>query len=1726
MSLWSRLGSLGKGTLDWVGDVGLGLASIPKLAWDLTTAFNNDREEFNGFTNILKQSGIDWAKNATRPIGGVLAAVEATNRNLIREPLSAVTQFGMSTPNDKNLSAAERWQRSWENRNQISFGQALATQIGQATSFMPDSITPDFMDSNFDIYDKKQRDKAFNDSLYGRVLSGSIDTVLQFAGDVTIVGGKFVAAGRAVDTAADAIVSLRQARSTINMVPGSIPLDKKATRYGKLAEDFANNDTAWAMNHPWVKAGNNQATVSYLLGISKTKEEALNTMLSVLGDTDGMSALKVLKRPDIEQPLRIASGEMDIVDLDKFIGQEAKLTATTTDDMLQFAMRSEEEILKDREFLTAWAKHDTFVNLLLGIETTGAPMSEGISRFGQFVGAQQATARSISFHAREVAAGKITMYQPTPFHRLHYVVNWLGGERPSGVVNLNDGDSIKEVIAVANRLIKLSKPSRTLSKAVISRVDKTPVENTGVVKDAFTEAEAVTFIERYTAAGTPEARALVINDLEKRGYKIISDKHGVDSDTAEQLYDYHNKLRSGKLRESKEEGFMFDKETNQMIKVPIFESQTANFLPMADFDKIDSVIKQNSSLIQATRGNISDAVGYTSDLWKAAVLLRLGYPVRNAVDSQLRIWATVGAMASLRHAVEGSRNLVFNTKNKASRLIDEFNGVEKPDYKTVKNELQATGAEIAKLEKEVASLTKQLANDPENPDLIGKITVVRTSLATKSAVYESNSQMLTKIEQSKMPQRKKRIGEADFDLNSTIDDIDGTTYTVHGAFGGPNGGLFRELNSSQQTFYSLLEDYSAIYGANVASKGRGAVRPGDLNYYQEWASAINEVFGNSKVARALMNNESVEEVTKKLIDDSALRARLGLSREGSKEYVERAQKFLDAYIPSGTGIREEILGPYATLKSKFPYLQDYKDGGMGGLPETKSVVGFVDTNYLAKMPGNITDKEGVDFYVKKLRSGQGFDNPIMVIYDNETGLAFIGEGNHRLQAAIKEGLSAVPVRVVRGRVDETKKLDSNGIALMADTVGRKPMQVKNGKTLPFTTRGTTGEVEYMPTDVHPSYIFDKEFIVNPSTLEGSKVNEEFLRNAIKDPDKLPVVHGHLLEANINLKPLAVPRRMTNFLFKYLATMPEDNLARHPLFIDLYERSIKKRLATEEFLQGGTFTREEFDAIQYRLTAGARADALKGVKETLYNVERRTNAAHFLRFISPFFSAQENAVKTWLKIATDKPVILSRANIIWNAPNRAGMITDEKGNPVPTDQVLSPNDTMWFPIPKALKKLPIIGEGLSSLDQVGISKKSLDVIFQGNPFGVGLGPFAAIPVANILKLKPEWSEVVSFAFPFGPDASPINNFLPTWAKRSRAVLQGLDSDDYAKSYQLIWLTEQHKAREEGRPYLTDGEIKSKTDAFYKMRTAAALILPFAPQFDSPYRLHMDKWREYSELYGLDADAKFLQDYPEFFDFATSLSKNPTGARATLDDVKNAKEYSSLIADVSDDNMYLVGLITRGSGQVKFNPTAYWWQQETTISPGTPEKFRGRQDPKEAQAKNQAREGWAKYRMAMTIIDANLAKRGLTSITQNGAEDLLAAKNAVVQTLGAVTDPVTGKSTGEPSAWLIDYRDVDGTKTARTVIGFKKILSNKKFMDDNANSPTWKSISLYMKVRDSLAVTLSGRPSGNIDAKENADVRAILDYYVNQLKVGDLEFSNIYDRFLSQDRIYDKYLGLGT
>jgi hypothetical protein len=74
------------------------------------------------------------------------------------------------------------------------------------------------------------------------------------------------------------------------------------------------------------------------------------------------------------------------------------------------------------------------------------------------------------------------------------------------------------------------------------------------------------------------------------------------------------------------------------------------------------------------------------------VLLRGGYPIRNAVDSQLRIMAVFGAMTTMRHMGQGMKNLVENTYNQGSRLIDNIgnyrDGLKPSSYGEIKTSMQ------------------------------------------------------------------------------------------------------------------------------------------------------------------------------------------------------------------------------------------------------------------------------------------------------------------------------------------------------------------------------------------------------------------------------------------------------------------------------------------------------------------------------------------------------------------------------------------------------------------------------------------------------------------------------------------------------------------------------------------------------------------------------------------------------------------------------------------------------------------------------------------------------------------------------------------------------------------------------------------------------------------------------------------------------------------------------
>ena len=1528
MSWYNKLGQVASnvvgGAVQFGGEV-LGATVAPaRFAFDVATAPWNDDKEYNGFVNTFKNAGKKLGGDVVKPLAsaggaimkvpGVAPALEKiydVNRDFLREPGTtvALVQGEVNRTNKLAYFDPEVWRKAWDGREDISFGQAV---VGAGRSIY---------DPKFNIYNPAEREAAFKKSAWGRYTSGTIDVIGQAVGDVTLVAGKGIKVLKASELAAGVLKNaddVAQAAEDITMAQYGVK-----NRFTKVIDDFTKNDSTYAINHPMVKSSSQPGLLAYMLGGSKTADETSLVLRSALGDPAAMDELASV-RADLTDALKAARGDLSAVD-------EYKLFAAPDESgMIPFLNDTPAVVQEAEANYKALAQSDQYFAKLFQLGEGGGSLTRTTGYLGQGIENFVTQSRALKFYDKSVGSAKVDVYQPTPFHRLYQKISWSQGERPAGLVDFNDPDSYKEVIATINQASKIA---------------------------GYTPEQSAALLNSYIKAATPEARYAATMNLENKIFRDIARKNGIEEDEiAEQIYNNYTGARTSALRSVKDRGYMVNTDES-IIKVPQLESQSANYLPIMDFDLLNKLLKRDGTLIRKMAGQgkdlVLDRVDLLQDLFKAGALLRLGYTQRNAIDSQLRILASVGAMASLRHLGPGVKNFVYNTTKESGRLIDRYRKIDAGrTFAEVQQDTVRLTKELDALKSKVGELEARASLFPDDPNLATELSTARLLREEKLAVYEHLSGVLARNTQLTP---KKRIASGSYEVTTS----DGATYVLDDAFGGPLGDMFRQIASSGSSFERMVDTNSDIYARTVASKGIQAIRPTDKGYFEQWAQTLRTQFGNSEVVRQLNDGKSIDEITSWLVssqDGRDLRKRLSLASADAKEYVVRINGFFDSYLPVESGLRA------------------------------------------------------------KLRDITSAD----------------------------------------------------------------------------------------------------------------------LRTTFKDPSDLPVIHGHLLEDAFFNKSDKIMKKAINGAFKLLGTMPENAWARHPLYSHLYRRELKRRVDIAAGLkEDGRLTAAE----QAKIMAATHKIAQRDMKSILFNIERRSNLAAAMKYISPFFSAQENSYKTWLKLAASNPAIVNRAYNIWQSPNRAGLVTDYEGNPIPVGKT-SGNDIIWVSLPKGLNRIP----GLDSLNQMGIPKGSLDIIFQGGMdilFNEGnpnfasdilpVGPYVAVPISEVVKRQPSLEESFKWALPFGPSKNAVSGFLPTWMQKLQTRYAGQSDPQFARTYQLIFETEQQKAREAGTAPVSPKKIMDMTKDYWSMRTAANLIMPFAPQFNSPYKFYLDKAREYRRIYGINADAKFLQDYPDFFDFTTTLSKNPTGVQSSVQAIENIKKYDGLVGELAKIDPKLVGLIVNDPNGYDFSQASYDYLYGKNVSPDSPEKFLSAQSPAEAQRKTDAEKGWIKYNQLMDVIDDELKNRGLTSIQQKGAEDLADIKALVIGKLAVKTDatgkPVLNPTTNqlEQSAWYDDYLDSDGSKTNRVVLGLGKILDNKKFISANADNPTWKSVKAYMEMRKAIAGELMLRDAKSITAKNNADLKGIYDLVVKKLKDDDkMGFAYVYDRFLSQDLIVDKYL----
>jgi hypothetical protein len=662
--------------------------------------------------------------------------------------------------------------------------------------------------------------------------------------------------------------------------------------------------------------------------------------------------------------------------------------------------------------------------------------------------------------------------------------------------------------------------------------------------------------------------------------------------------------------------------------------------------------------------------------------------------------------------------------------------------------------------------------------------------------------------------------------------------------------------------------------------------------------------------------------------------------------------------------------------------------------------------------------------------------------------------------------------------------------------------------------------------------------VREAALKG-EADVDYLTELAKTGQRPQYVHSHQLgEALAGSNHVSrATDRVIDWWYKWAASIPADRMSRHPLFNQLYEGHARA-LVSQELKQGVKVTQKDAD----RIAETARRLALKDTRKLVFDIAHRSDAAHALRFMSPFFAATTEAWQRWARIIADRPQTVGYASMFFNAPISVGWMQDADGNRIGRDGTamvwdekqkklvprLVPKTERYIMarVPKFIADGPI-GKawGMDSSGNWRISQDSMHLITQGDPwFNPGTGPVVSIPASLLVKDKPKQAELLRHmgVLPYGPTPGGIGDTLvqqslPLYA---RNFLTAFDTSD--ERYQRIKLHIMQRAAYEhanmGKPMPSAKEIADMTRDYWLFSAVSAWTQPFATQKPDKYQFFRDQYNALRRKDPLTADEEFLERFGEsYFVFAQATTENEGGIPATQKAVELSQKYADVIAKAPE----LAALIIGPEGNGPFSPEAYAYQLSVPLIPGGAEMQRTRMSADEAMAENQRRLGWAKFTKYNNLVTAMLHKAGFDSFEDEGAEEFKAMRSNIAKLLGDPLLPNGNKNPFYNEHWSKDYYTIDPKRHDRLILGLTTV-ANSDLAKLKSRSDL-RRLKEYLGYRRAIVTVLGERDKAGgsawLGAKSNADLRLAWRRIVDALVESDTSFGDLYHRYLSRDMNVD-------
>jgi hypothetical protein len=641
-------------------------------------------------------------------------------------------------------------------------------------------------------------------------------------------------------------------------------------------------------------------------------------------------------------------------------------------------------------------------------------------------------------------------------------------------------------------------------------------------------------------------------------------------------------------------------------------------------------------------------------------------------------------------------------------------------------------------------------------------------------------------------------------------------------------------------------------------------------------------------------------------------------------------------------------------------------------------------------------------------------------------------------------------------------------------------------------------------------------------FRAGDATEQWLRTHFTDNPNMPDIIGRIVPTSQEARTWQEGMsKVVERAFHFLGSLPETTVARHPLARQIYRAEYKNRLdialATKRLNEGDAaeLTVDDINNLRGQVIEATR----KEVNSTLFTIIRKSYAGEKMRFIMPFFNAWENTIRRWYGLTKDNPAVVARAGQVISSLRNQPNVVDQDGNQTTE---FSYDNKIVLPMPegaiKTVSMIPGWGKGMaealrSSGTQMSIPIRSLDILFQGEAIA-GFGPIVTMPVNEIVKIKPDLEDLVTSTvlpvLPFGPQEGFLRQLFPPAAQKLIS-LRGQD-EAWSRTFNTVYRYELIRFNLGERNTLPElGEIKTMADNLYKVKMLSNLVMPFAAQYDSTLSFYTQQFRRLQQVYGQDAEALFLEMYPEMSPALISASYNPTGVNASQAAFKNTQKYSGLISKIGQTTPEMIGfLVNDPDGKYDFSEAVYAWQYGNAPVPGSTENYRGRRNPADLKKDANVKMGWIEFRKNMNLLDSQLFAQGYTSFNDNGAEELQTLKQMMVADM-----------TSRNKDWAADYYSVDRGKWIYRMQSMTTMLSDPTWMKENGNRPVVQSIAVYLNLRSQIARELASRKaygmSSTLTAKDNSDLDGLWNQTIAQLLQGSGEFEDFYNRFLQNDPV---------